>query len=154
MEESPSPKTSSHPMWKLPTLDKSAGASTQWPALETSADTIQPGQNPKEPETILISWSFTKKSPQEYASDRVGKYAPYFKDNEILPIPELAEVVEPRTLSFVVTDLKRGLRRGFKIRRHPMLVFLPAKFYPMRCLAPFGGPRQKAGNQQCHHKIL
>ena len=44
----------------------------------------------------------------------MGKYAPYFKDNETLPIPELTEAVEPKTLSFVVTDLKTRRLDGIK----------------------------------------
>ena len=36
----------------------------------------------------------------------VTKYAKYFKDNEILPIPKLVVAVEPKTLSFGVTDLR------------------------------------------------
>ena len=43
-------------------------------------------------------------------NDRVTKHAKYFKENEILPIPELVEAMEPKTMSFVVTDLRT---RGF-----------------------------------------
>ena len=47
-----------------------------------------------------------KKKPTNYENDRVDKYAKYFKNNEILLIPELVQAVEPKTLSFVVTDIK------------------------------------------------
>ena len=74
--------------------------------LSTSASTIPPAQKPKE---TAVSWSShcgNKKSPCDYARDRVEKYEQYFKDGEILPIPELVEAVEPKTLYFVVTDIK------------------------------------------------
>ena len=38
----------------------------------------------------------------------------YFKDGEILPKPELVEAVEPKTLSFVVTDLRTKRLAGLK----------------------------------------
>ena len=52
------------------------------------------------------SWAIKKKSQEEHEKDRVGKYAPYFKESTILPIPELVTEVEPKTLSFIVTDLR------------------------------------------------
>ena len=74
--------------------------------LSSSAITIPPAQKPKE---ITVSWSShcgNKKNPSDYARDRAEKYTNYFKEGEILPIQELVEAVEPKTLSFVVTDLK------------------------------------------------
>ena len=67
--------------------------------------TIPPGQITP---TNAVSWStqIQKKKPKDYESDRINKYAKYFKENEILPIPELVQAVEPKTLSFVVTDIK------------------------------------------------
>ena len=47
-----------------------------------------------------------KKKPEDYENDRKNKYAKYFKDGEILPIPELVQAVEPKTISFVITDIK------------------------------------------------
>ena len=47
---------------------------------------------------------------------RVMKYAEYFKDGEILPIPKLVESVEPKTLSLVVTDLRTKRNAGLKKR--------------------------------------
>ena len=76
-------------------------------SLSSSANIIQPAQKPP---ATPVSWSSKlqkkKKSPSDHDNDRVTKYAKYFKDNEILPIPELVEAVEPKTLSFVVTDLR------------------------------------------------
>ena len=44
----------------------------------------------------------------------MGKYANYFKGNEILPIPELLQKLEPRIVSLVVTDLKTRWLVGLK----------------------------------------
>ena len=82
--------------------------------LSSSSNTIPPAQKP--PVTI-VSWSshcVNKKSASDYERDRVEKYANYFKDGEILHIPELVEAVEPKTLSFVVTYLKIKRLAGLK----------------------------------------
>ncbi len=44
--------------------------------------------------------------PEDYENDRKNKYAKYFKESEILPIPELVQAVKPKTISFVITDIK------------------------------------------------
>ena len=44
----------------------------------------------------------------------MGKYASYFKDNTILPILELVAETEPKTLSFIVTDLRTWRLAGLK----------------------------------------
>ena len=50
------------------------------------------------------------KGPEDYVRDRLGKYAQYFKGNEIFPIPEVSKVQEPRILSLDISDFKtRGL---------------------------------------------
>ena len=72
------------------------------------SSSIPPGQITP---TNVVSWSTQiqkqkKKKPKDYESDRINKYAKYFKENKILPIPELVQAVEPKTLSFVVTDIK------------------------------------------------
>ena len=78
---------------------------SNWPFLPSeSGRPIPPGQkiqleNPS-------PWKIKQKSLDEYEKDRVGKYANYFKGNEILPIPELLQKLEPRIVSLVVTDLK------------------------------------------------
>ena len=63
--------------------------------FSSSVSTIPPAPKPKE---TAVSWSshcVNKKSPCDYARDRVEKYEQYFKDGEILPVPELVEAVEP-----------------------------------------------------------
>ena len=78
------------------------------------ASTIPPAQKPP---ATLVSWlsqCANKKSASDYKRDRVNKYAEFFKDGEILPIPELVEPVEPKTLSFVVTDLRTRRLAGLK----------------------------------------
>ena len=71
------------------------------------SSTIPPGQITP---TNSVSWSSQiqkqKKKPEDYENDRKNKYAKYFKDGEILPIPELVQAVEPKTISFVITDIK------------------------------------------------
>ena len=82
--------------------------------LSSSASTIPSAQKPKE---TTVSWSshcVNQKTPSDYARDRAEKYADYFKEGEILPIPELVKEVEPKTLSFVVTDLKTKKLAGLK----------------------------------------
>ena len=97
-------------------------------SLSSSASTIPPAQRP--PATPVSWWTQIKKNQKkstDHENDRVQKYAKYFKDNEILPIPELVEAVEPRTLSFVVTDLKtrrlaslkKEVFEDIKNSRHP-----------------------------------
>ena len=94
---------------------------SNWPSLSSeSGSPIPPGQKTK-PENLSPSlWKIQQKNPEEYEKDRVGKYAKYFKGNEILPILELLQKLEPRIVSLVVTDLKSrrlvGLRRkGLRI---------------------------------------
>ena len=66
------------------------------------ASSIPPAEKVQE---IPVSWSAkTKKmSPEDYANNR-AKYTQYFKGNRILPIPELVEAVQPKTISFIITD--------------------------------------------------
>ena len=106
--------------------------------LSTSASTIPPAQQPKE---TAVSWSshcVNKKSPCDYARDRVEKYEQYFKDGEILPIPELVEAVEPKTLSFVVTDIKTKRLAGIKKETFEDLLKttnIPGKYFYRRSFA-------------------
>ena len=44
---------------------------------------------------------------------RIG-WAQYFKKDRILPIPELVEAVEPKTLSFIISDLRTRRLAGLK----------------------------------------
>ena len=86
---------------------------SNWPSLPIPGDTqenqvsqenqdspFQPA--PKSP----TAWKGQQRGPEEYEKDRVGRFAKYFKGNEILPIPEIADKITPRVLSLVVSDLK------------------------------------------------
>ena len=104
-----------------------------------SSSAIQPAQKP--PATPVSWWSQLqkkKKSPEDHENDRVTKYAEYFKDNEILPIPELVEAVEPKTLSFVVTDLRTRRFAGIKKEAFEELLKtagIPGKYFYRRSFA-------------------
>ena len=80
--------------------------------LETDSP-IQPGQGEKP--SSAGPWKTQQgKRPKDHEKDRMGKYAQYFKDNEILPIPEIIEKLEPRILSLVVSDIKTRRLVGLK----------------------------------------
>ena len=92
----------------------------EWPTLPgtssellTPASTIPPAQ--KVP-LMPVSWSTqaNKKTLQDYKKDRAEKYAQYFQGNQILPIPELVEAVQPKTLSLIITDIKTRRLAGIK----------------------------------------
>ena len=86
---------------------------SNWPSLPSeSGSPIPPGQ--KSQHENPSPWKIIQKRPDEYEKDRVGKYANYFKGNEILPIPELVEKLEPRIVSLVVTDQKTRRLVGLK----------------------------------------
>ena len=90
---------------------------SNWPSLllpSESDSPIQPGHGEKPPSPVKTPWKVQQKNPEEYEKDRVGKYAQYFKGDEILPIPEILEKLEPRILSLVVTDLKTRRLVGLK----------------------------------------
>ena len=67
---------------------------------------IQPGQKNKSPQKTPVSWKTTIKRPKDYERDKVGKYVPYFKDNIVLPILGISDLLELGILSLVVMDLK------------------------------------------------
>ena len=96
---------------------------------------------PKTKRNGLSSWSshcVNKKSPSDYTRDRVEKYEQYFKDREILPITELVEAVEPKTLSFVVTDIKTKRLAGIKKETFEDLLKtanIPGKYFCRRSFA-------------------
>ena len=81
---------------------------------DVSASITPPAQ---EPPATPVSWSSQcadKKSASDFEGDRVNKYAEFFKDGEILPIPKIMEAVEVKTLLFVVTDLRTRRVAGLK----------------------------------------
>ena len=104
--------------------------------LSLSSLAIQPAQKPP---AMPVSWlsqlQKKKKSPEDHENDRVTKYAKYFKENEILPIPELVEAVKPKTLSFVVTDLRTRRLAGLKKESFEELLKtagIPGKYFYRR----------------------
>ena len=102
----------------------------------SSASSIQPGQ--KTP-SLPVSWATQtqKKSPEDYARDR-AKYEQYFQGNRILPIPELITIVENKTLSFIVTDIKTRRLAGIRKETFKELLRvagIPAKYFCRRSFA-------------------
>ena len=85
-----------------------------------------------------VSWSaqIQKKTANDYKRDRIEKYAEYFKQNEILPILKLVEAVKPKTLSFVVTDLRTWrLARIKKESFEELLKDIPVRYFCRRNFA-------------------
>ena len=127
--------------------------------LSLSSSAIQPGQKPP---ATPVSWSSQiqkkKKSPEDHENDRVTKYAKYFKDNEILPIPELVEAVEPKTLSIVVTDLKTRRLAGLKKEAFDELLKtagIPGKYFYRRSFATWDVllPSEEIAKKLAAHNI-
>ena len=112
--DSPLPVASPSP---LPTdifdsLSTPSKPENKWPTL-SPASTIPPAQ--KVP-SLPVSW--TKKNsqktcPKDYKEIR-EKYEKYFEGNRILPIPELVNEGKPKTISFVITDLKTRRLAGIR----------------------------------------
>ena len=72
------------------------------------------GTKRKTVKSSKITMESGRKEAEDHEKNRVGKYAQYFKGNEILPIPEIIEKLEPRILSLVVTNLKTRRLVGLK----------------------------------------
>ena len=99
--------------------------------LSSSASAVPPAREQKQ---AAVSWSshcVNGGSPCDCARDRVEEYEGYFRDGEVLPVPELVEAVEPGTLSFVVADV--GTRRLAGIGREAFEDLLKAASIPGRC---------------------
>ena len=81
---------------------------SNWPSLPIPGDTTETSQgSPIQPaQKSPTAWKGQQRGPEEHEADRVGRFAKYFKGNEILPIPEIADKIAPRVLSLVVSDLK------------------------------------------------
>ena len=78
-----------------------------------------------------------KKSPIDFTKSR-EKYTKYFQGNRILPIPELVQEVQPKIISFVMTDLKTRRLAGIKKETFEDLLKaagIPAKYYCRRSFA-------------------
>ena len=82
------------------------------------------------PET-QIPWRRKGKSPEDYEQDRVNKYAQYFQGNTVLPIPELTNQLETKTVSFIVTDLR--LKRLDGLKKETFGELLRTSGVPCRC---------------------
>ena len=80
-----------------------------WPSLPIPAKTqdTESQESPIPPaQKSPTAWKGQQRGPDDYEKGRLGRYAKYFKGNEILPIPEIVERIAPRVLSLVVSDLK------------------------------------------------
>ena len=66
------------------------------------------------PQQCQPPWKVQQKGPDDYERNRVGKYAPYFQGNVILPIIELCEALNLQILSLVVMDIKTRRLTGLK----------------------------------------
>ena len=108
------------------------------------------------PET-LVSWSAQtkKKAPEDYARDRV-KYDQYFKGKIFLPILELVEAVQPKIISFIITDLKTRRLAGIqkdtfeeliKAAGIPARYFLQEELCYLGCPDAFGRPCKETGRE-------
>ena len=98
--------------------------SSEWPLLLASqginktllpVSYIPPRQKPLASPAIPVSQATKKKSSEDHERDRVKKYALYFQGTNILSILELVVAIEPKTLSFIITDLKT--RRLARIKK-------------------------------------
>ena len=83
---------------------------SNWPSLPIPGDSTEPETSQSSPiqpaQKSPTAWKGQQRGPEEHEADRVGRFAKYFKGNEILPIPEIADKIAPRVLSLVVSDLK------------------------------------------------
>ena len=83
---------------------------SNWPSLPIPEDTTEAGTSQDSPiqpaQKSPTAWKGQQRGPEEHEADRVGRFAKYFKGNEILPIPEIVDKIAPRVLSLVVSDLK------------------------------------------------
>ena len=90
--------------------------------------------------SVPASWTekiTQKKCPKDYEKIR-EKYEKYFQGNRILPIPELVQEVQPKKISFVVTDSKIRRLAGIKKEIFEELLKaagIPAKYYCRRSFA-------------------
>ena len=110
-EERGEPETQNRPITSL--------IGSNWPSLPVLSESespIPPGQKSNHPSPTKSPWKVQQRDPEDYERDRVGKYAEYFKGNEMLPIPEIVQKLEPMIISLVVTDIKTrrlvGLKKG------------------------------------------
>ena len=104
---------------------------------ETTDSTIPPAQKVS---SMPVSWSTQtkKQTPKDYKKDRAEKYAQYFKGNRILPIPELVEAVQPKTLSLIISVIKTKRLAGVKKEKFEEILKaagIPARYFCRRSFA-------------------
>ena len=100
--------------------------------LSSSANAVPPARKRGE---AAVSWSshcINKKSPRDCAGDGVEKCEQYFKDGEVLPVPELVEAVGSGTLSFVVADI------GTRMEKETFEDLLETASVPGKCFCRGG----------------
>ena len=116
----------------------------EWPSLPgTSSESSTPASTiplAQKVPSMPVSWStqVNKKTPQDYKKDRTEEYAQYFQGNRILPILELVEAVQPKTLSLIVTDIKTRRLAGLKKEKFEELLKaagIPARYFCRRSFA-------------------
>ena len=86
---------------------------------------------------LLDGKNYQKTCPKDYKKVR-EKYEKYFERNRILSIPKLVNEVKPKTISFVITDLKTRRLAGIKKETFEDLLKaagIPAKYYCRRSFA-------------------
>ena len=107
----------------------------KWPTL-SPASTIQPAQRVP---SLPASWKekLTQKSQVDYTKCR-EKYEKYFEGNRIHPIPELIKEFQPKTISFIITEVRTRRLAGIKKDTFEELLRaanIPAKYYCRRSFA-------------------
>ena len=135
-------------------------ADPRWNSRQNERNPGQPDTTgPKKP----AAWRGQQRGPDDYEKDQVGRYAKYFKSNEILPIPEIVEKISPRVLSLVVSDIKTkrlvGLNKDTfeKLLRKagiPCQYFCRKKFCHMGCPASSWIAGSESGCERRNHKAL
>ena len=131
--EEPTPSTSSQTDI-FNSLSPSSKLEEKWPSLSSTASSIQPAQKALSMPASWMTQTIKKIPLQDHVKNR-EKYAQYFQGNKILPIHELVQEVQPKIVSFVVSDLKT--RRLAGLRKETFEVILktagiPTKYYCKR----------------------
>ena len=111
LEERGKPETKSQ---KTPLTSLIGSNWSSLPVRSESESPIQPGQKSNNLSPTKTMWKVQQRGLDGYERDRLGKYAEYFKGNEILPIPKIVQKLEPRILSLIVTDIKTRRLVGLK----------------------------------------
>ena len=139
--ESPIPVATPSPSPSLADIFDGSSPSSKpenkWPTLSPASSTIPPAQ--KVP-SLPASWT-EKISHNAHNIDFKKireKYEKYFEGHRIFPIPELVDQVKPKTISFVITDLKTRRLAGIRKKTFEELLKaagIPAKYYCRRSFA-------------------